>query len=106
MPWFFRPLALFQRELPKKEKDKRRLEFQEYLQQVLDCGLVRENFELIFNFLQLPMCVYKNWYLYRETDSDNYEILVKFQKQQFKEMKEFLKSRAPPAGIKGAAANG
>ena len=31
MPWFFRPLALFQRELPEKEKEKRRAEFEEYL---------------------------------------------------------------------------
>ena len=26
-PWFFRPLAIFQRELPDKEKEKRKLEF-------------------------------------------------------------------------------
>ena len=31
VPWFFRPMALFQRELPLKEKEKRREEFEEYL---------------------------------------------------------------------------
>ena len=80
-PWFFRPLAIFQRELPDKEKEKRRRELEKYLQKVLECMYIRENYILAFKFLELPIRVFKNWYLYQETDCDNYELLIKFQKQ-------------------------
>ena len=42
---------------------------------------MRENAYLAFKFLQLPIKTYKNWYLYQETDSDDYDLLIKFQKQ-------------------------
>ena len=51
------------------------------MQEVLDCALARESFYLAFKFLELPMNVFKNWYLYRLIDSDNDEILVQYQRQ-------------------------
>ena len=89
-------MALFQRELSDKEKEKRREEFQTYLQKVLDCDLARENSYLAFKFLQLPISVYTKWYLYQETDSEIKDLLIKFQTQQFKELRlvtDYFKSK-------------
>ena len=84
LPWFFRPLALFSRELSSSAKEGRRQEFEEYLQKVVDCDIARENYFLAFHFLELPIKVFKQWYIYRITDSENrdYKIIEKLQRYQ------------------------
>ena len=50
------------------------------MQKVIDCELVRENAFLALKFLGLPIDVYRKWYLYWESDSENKDLLIKFQK--------------------------
>ena len=73
LPWFFRPSAVFSRELTDSAKENRRKEFETYLQSLVtrDAMLTRENYYFAFVFLELPLSVYKNWYLYSERYSND-----------------------------------
>ena len=82
LPWFCRPSAMFQRELREQCKERRREEFEVYLNRLVteDAPLTRENYYFAFVFLELPIEVYKSWYLYTQRYSDQ-ERLVKMQER-------------------------
>ena len=63
---------MFSRKLTDKCKESRRKEFEDYLNKLVTeyAPLTRENFYFAFVFLELPIQVYKNWYLYTELYSD------------------------------------
>ena len=53
LPWFFRPSAVFSRELTESAKENRRKEFETYLRSIVTekAHLTRENYYLAFVFL-------------------------------------------------------
>lgn len=57
-------MALFQRQLKKSAQENRRREFQNYLRSLLKCELVRENYHLFVDFLELPLTMYRDWYVH------------------------------------------
>ena len=78
LPWFFRPSAVFSRELTESAKENRRKEFETYLRSIVldNAMLTQENYYLAFVFLELPLSVYKNWYIYSERYSSDEKLLV------------------------------
>ena len=84
LPWFFRPSALFSRELTESAKENRRKEFESYLQALVtkDVKLTRESYYFAFVFLELPLSVYKNWYLYSERYVKDVDKFLKMQERQ------------------------
>jgi hypothetical protein len=54
------------RELSNSAKENRRKAFQVYLRKVLIHQMTKENYYLIITFLELPLQIYKEWYIHCE----------------------------------------